>query len=114
VFDAGTAVLDVLLDAAECRKIVIIDAVCSGGEPGTIYRLPFEGICSEAQQPGTSLHEISLLGSLEMARLQMRRLPEIVIIGVEPREVGVGTELSSCVQDKLQEILATVLEEVVR
>jgi hydrogenase maturation protease len=117
VFDAGTAVLDVLLDAADYRKIVIVDAVCSGGEPGTIYRLPFPDFSREVEETGTSLHEMTLLGTLNMARLQIestqipRQLPEIVIIGIEPQQVSVGTELSACVQEKLKTLRRAVLEE---
>ena len=111
--DAGTALLDVLLDAADCGKIVIVDAVCADGVPGDIYRFPLDEFCSDFGTGATSLHEISLVASLELARLQLRRLPEVVIIGIEPGEIGSGIELSSCVQERLSTVIAAVLEEVV-
>ena len=113
VIDAGTAVLDVLLDTADCDKIVIIDAVSAGGAPGDIYRFPLAEFSSQIEEAGTSLHEITLLGSLNMARLQLKKMPEVVVIGIEPQEIGTGIDLSSCIQDRLKTILATVLEEVV-
>jgi len=76
VIDAGTALLDVLLDTAGCHKIVILDAVSAGGEPGDIYRVPLEKFCSEIEEAGTSLHETTLLGSLNIARLQVQQMPE--------------------------------------
>jgi hydrogenase maturation protease len=110
--DAGTAVLDVLLDTADCRKVIIVDAVDARGAPGTIYRLPIAECCLGSEEAATSLHEISLIGSLNLACLQIRQMPEVVIIGIEPLHVGIGTELSACLQDKLNTILATVLEEI--
>ena len=71
-----------------------------------------------AQEAAASLHQMSLLEVLEMARLQMRYMtsarhpPEIVIVGIEPQDVSIGTELSDCVQEKRNDLLAAVLEEV--
>jgi hypothetical protein len=45
--------------------------------------------------------------------MQLRRLPEVVIIGIEPQEIGSGIELSFRIQKKLHSIVAVVLEEVV-
>jgi hydrogenase maturation protease len=112
VIDAGTAVVDVLLDTSECRKIVIVDAVLAGGRPGDTYRLPLSELSRVIQKGTTSLHEISLLGSINMAALQLQQMPEIVVIGVEPQEVGPGAGLSWCLRDRLETIQAAVLEEV--
>jgi hydrogenase maturation protease len=113
LIDAGTALLDVLLDTAESDKIVIVDAVRAGGEVGDVYRLRLEAFCSKIEESGNSLHELSLLGTLNLARMQLRRLPEVVIIGIEPQEIGSGIELSFRIRDKLKSIAAVVLEEVV-
>ena len=62
---------------------------------------------------GTSLHEISLLGSLKMVRMSCQEMPEIVIIGIEPLKIGNGMDLSPCIQDKLKKLLTIALREVV-
>jgi hydrogenase maturation protease len=113
LIDAGTALLDVLLDTADRGKIVIVDAICAGGEPGDVYRLPLEAFCSGIEEGGNSLHELSLLATMNLLRLQLRRLPDVVIIGVEPQEIGSGVGLSFRVQERLKSIVALVLEEVV-
>jgi hypothetical protein len=50
---------------------------------------------------------------MNLLRLQLRRLPDVVIIGVEPQEIGSGVGLSFRVQERLKSIVALVLEEVV-
>jgi hydrogenase maturation protease len=112
--DAGTALLDVLLDTADCCKIVILDAVCAGGRGGEVYRFPLEAFCSRTEEAGNSLHELSLLGTLNLARMQLGQLPQVVIIGIEPQEIGSGMELSFPVREKLASIMSVVLEEVVK
>ena len=59
-----------------------------------------------------SLHELGLAQSLRMMRLIGNEPKETVIIGIEPKEIDWGTELSAELQQKILEIINIVLGEI--
>ena len=109
VIDGGTCP-DVLQLVADADKLVIVDAVRGGGVPGQIYRFRPEDIELEEKRV-LSLHDISLIDSLKSTQLQ-HGVGETVIIGVEPRELSWGLELSPELQEKMPQIIDVVLDEL--
>jgi hydrogenase maturation protease len=109
VIDAGTCA-DVLQLVEGADKLVIVDAARGGGTPGQIYRFHPEDITPE-QKPLLSVHDVSLLDNMMLARA-WRDAGETVIIGVEPKELGWGLELSPEVRGKMPQIIDAVLSEV--
>jgi hydrogenase maturation protease len=109
IIDGGTCsdVLELLEDA---DKLVIVDAVKGGGMPGQIYRFRPEDITLE-QKPVLSLHDTSLIDSLKLMQL-WHNIGDTVIIGVEPRELGWGLELSPELQEKMPQIIDAILGEL--
>jgi hydrogenase maturation protease len=97
-----------IIQAAD--RIIVIDALKGGGKPGAIYRLRPDDLTAEAERP-LSLHQVGLLEVLGMAR-QLGGDPQVVIIGVEPKEISWGMELTPEVEAKLPKIIETVLEEL--
>ncbi len=120
VMDGGTAGLDVLLSAISVDKLVVIDALRAGKEPGTIYKLKLKAegkerltrIFSQEKQSKISLHQVGLLDALNVAEKINCAPEEIVIIGVEPGEVDCGLELTGQVKRRVPEIIEKVLEEI--
>jgi hydrogenase maturation protease len=109
VIDAGTCP-DALQLVEDADKLVIVDAARGGGMPGQIYRFHPEDITAE-QKPLLSVHDMSLLDSLALLKV-WRDAGETVVIGVEPKELGRGLELSPEVREKMPQIIAAVLAEV--
>jgi hydrogenase maturation protease len=109
IIDGGTCpdVLELLEDA---DKLVIVDAVKGGGIPGQIYRFRPEDITLE-QKPVLSLHDTSLIDSLKLMQL-WHNIGDTVIIGVEPRELSWGLELSPELQEKMPQIIDAILGEL--
>ncbi len=120
VIDGGTAGLDILLSQEGLYKLVVIDATRAGKRPGTIYKTRFKAaekdrltqIFSNAEQSKISLHQVGLIDALAAAERMSCAPEEIVIIGVEPREMAYGLELTEQVKQRLAEIVDTVLEEI--
>lgn len=92
-------------------KLVIVDAVKGGCEPGTIYRFTAYQIVGDAGVT-TSLHQMGILETLKIMELTGSRPRQTVIIGVEPAEVEIGLELSQVLQERMPKIIQTVLEEI--
>jgi len=109
VVDGGTSPdLPYLVEGAD--KLIVVDAVQAGGEPGSIYRLTPEDV---AARPDAllSAHQMDLLASLRTLRLDGGP-KEVVIIGVEPEEIGWGLEPSPKLQERLLEIIKATLREI--
>ena len=107
----GATIIDCLPDGKPIRKLVVVDAVCGGGEPGVIYRLTLDQV--EAEQGWvTSVHQLGLFDSLRMSEIVGIKPMETVIIGVEPNEVVWGMELSPKVQGRIPEVVRLVLKEI--
>ena len=110
IIDGGTS-LDLPDYLKDTDKLIIIDAVKTGGQPGTIYR--FHPYDMDIESEGIiSLHELGLAQSLKMMRLIGNEPKETVIIGIEPKEIDWGTELSAELQQKIPEIINAVLGEI--
>jgi hydrogenase maturation protease len=109
VIDGGTCP-DVLGLVEDADKLVIVDAARGGGTAGQIYRFHLEDITPE-QKPLISVHDMSLVDSLMLVKA-WREAGETVVIGVEPKELGRGLELSPEVMAKMPQIIDAVLFEV--
>ena len=110
VIDGGTSP-DIwsLIDGAD--KLIIVDAVRGGCEPGTIYRFTPQQIVAE-RAIITSVHQMGILENLSLMELVGGKPKETIIIGVEPKELEPGLELSPELQRRLPKIIQTVLGEI--
>ena len=110
IIDGGTSP-DLPYYLKDIDKLIIIDAVKTGGKPGTVYRFHPQDMDIESEGI-ISLHELGLEQSLRMMRLTGNEPKETVIIGIEPKEIDWGTELSAELQQKIPEIINIVLNEI--
>jgi hydrogenase maturation protease len=92
-------------------RLVVIDAMETGDEPGSVYRLRLDELNIEAARIA-STHEINLIAELKLMRLMGKAMPETTIIGIQPAEISWGTELSPQLEVKIPEIVRLVLREI--
>lgn len=116
VLDGGTSPdLPYLVEGAD--KLIVVDAVRVGGEPGSVYRLTPEDIAAqpdvggELAPPLISTHQMGLFESLRAMSLKGGPR-EVVIIGMEPKQMDWGLELSPELEERFPQILEAVLREV--
>ena len=110
-FDLGTALLDLPAEAEGAGKLIVIDAVRSGGKPGTVYREDLDGLQEGPAGPALSLHDCGVRQMLAMARLSGLRLPPAVLVGVEVADISVREGLSAPVRAALPAVLRAVRQE---
>jgi hydrogenase maturation protease len=101
-----------LWDGAELA--VVIDAVHSGAEPGTV-RLIEVGAAPKGEPGGgpagtTSTHGIGLAGVLRLARAVGSAPKRVVVVGIEGNDFGQGTGLSPAVDRALPHAARHVME----
>ncbi len=110
VIDCGTSLLDAVSYIAKAQKLIVVDAVRAGAEPGTVFRFQDKDI-SEPPRKLVSLHQLSLLESLEMVG-KLGRRPPTIIIGVEPKLVEMGAELSPEIERVVPKLFDLILAEL--
>ncbi len=111
VLDGGTAGLDLVDFIAGRKKLIVIDAVKAGEKSGTIYRLTEENL---SIKPKTimSFHEIDLLDAIHMSIVMDEKPEETIVIGIEPKDMSDGTELSPEIEERIPRIIEVVMKEL--
>lgn len=109
LLDGGTAGYAIIDYMKGYDKVIIVDAVKGGKEPGSLYRLVYEDIIHR-QDLKLSGHQIDLAEVLQLAQ-KLGELPETVIIGVEPFNIDYGMELSEEVRNVTASVVQNVLNE---
>ena len=111
--DAGTSTLDALQMFDDLEKLIVIDAVKGGGKPGTIYKFKPNETCS-ANRATISLHQLGFIEALIIAERLGKAPKDVILIGVEPKEVSSGLELSPEIAGKIPEIIRLVRNMVIQ
>ncbi len=91
-------------------KLIIVDAVRGGDKPGTIYRFTPQDIVFR-RETVTSLHQLGIAEGLAMIEHTGRNPQDVVIIGVEPKEIDWGLEMSPELQKRVPQIIELVRKE---
>jgi len=112
LIEGGTAIHEAIFDAEGAEKIIIVDSVHGGSEPGAIYRFTLDEIDHGSTPLAISLHDFSALPTIAMHRLAGRGAGDVVVIGVEPEKVEWGLGLSETIRSRLPKIIEAVKREI--
>jgi hydrogenase maturation protease len=110
IVDGGTAILDLLDVFVKNDKIIVVDTLKGGHEPGTIYKVTPEEM-GEHIKANSSLHDVQVLDMLKNAKL-LGYNPEVIIIGIEPSEIEFHIGLSDILQNEFNNLLKVVRNEI--
>jgi hydrogenase maturation protease len=109
--DGGTLGLDLLYYLDGVENLLIIDAVETGAEPGTLVRLEGDEVPSFLSVK-MSPHQIGIPDMLFAAKLRDLYPRNVVLWGVQPGSLEVGLELSPPVAAQIDSLVDRVLEEL--
>jgi len=107
LFDAGTAGLAALDYFESCRKVVIVDALKSGGAPGLVRRFAMDEIGSPDDE--YSLHQLGVNHLLAAVTAFAGVAPDVVVIGAE---IGKIDPFTNQLSPALEAAVETVVELV--
>jgi hydrogenase maturation protease len=113
ILDGGTLGLDLLPKLEGIDHLIVVDAVETGGKPGTCVRLAGEEL-PIALETKVSAHQMGLKDLLSVAQLLGHSPGEMVLIGVQPGSIEMDTELTPEVAAVLQVIVDNVLNELIK
>ena len=110
--DVGTGGLDLLRVLEGWDRVVVVDTADVGREPGQFVRFtPAQARLSQTADR-FSLHHAGLGEVLALAGALGLALPEMVIFGVQPAEIGWGEGLSPAVEAALSALADAVIAEI--
>jgi hydrogenase maturation protease len=93
--------------------VVVVDALCSGHRPGTVFR--FEA--TEGPVPGdagwVSSHSPGVAEGIETARILGRMPTSLTVYGIEAGQVDPGDDLTPAVLGAVEEVTRAILDELV-
>lgn len=108
VLDVGTAILDALPALEKAERLVVVDAVQAGKEPGTVYRMTLDDFARK--DCIASMHGFDLPRALALSgRIDP---PEVIVVGVEPALIDWSLALSPPVARALPLVLDLVRDEI--
>ena len=109
IIDGGTLGLELLPYIEKYKKLIIVDVVDFGKEPGFVKILRGEEIPPYLRTK-LSAHHVGVQDLIEVARI-MNFLPEeLVLIGIQPESIDLGLDLTPTLADKLKELINEVLK----
>ncbi|MBC8456749.1 MAG: HyaD/HybD family hydrogenase maturation endopeptidase [Deltaproteobacteria bacterium] len=104
----GFSLMDVMMNA---DRLIVIDAVKGGAHPGSIYRFDIEDCSPYLDVYKTSVHQINILEVISLSRL-IGHTPKTTVIGIEPKSLKIGMELSPEIQAKIPKIIELIFSEL--
>jgi hydrogenase maturation protease len=111
VVEGGTDGFGLVNVITEADRMILIDAVKGGGQPGSIYRFEIEDCPPFPDIFKTSVHQISILEVINLSSL-IGTTPRTTIIGIEPACMEMGMELSPVVTAKVPRVIQMIKDEV--
>lgn len=113
LLDGGTLGLDLLPKLEGVARLLVVDAVDHGTEPGQLVRLAGNDV-PVALATKVSPHQMGLKDLLAVSELQGNLPGEVVLVGIQPGATEMGLELSPAVSEGLGGLAGLVLAELER
>ncbi len=111
VRDGGTEGLGLMDVIVGLTRLVLLDCVRGSGEPGTIYCFDWGDVPdASASSAPTSQHQADIGDVLRHVAL-IAEPPRTTVIGVEPRSLDLGLELSRPVAEQIPTVCRLALEQ---
>jgi len=110
LMDGGTQGVYLLPYVEAARRLLVLDAIDCGLEPGSLRVLRGGEIAATLGIGKMSLHQAGLVEVLSLAALSGRVPEETVVVGVQPLELAdFGGSLSEPVRERLTEAVSLAL-----
>jgi hydrogenase maturation protease len=111
ILDGGTSGIELLSYISGKDYLIIIDAIRSGNPPGTVLKVEGEDVPAQFLTR-ISPHQLGISDLLAAAKLTDEMPKQLVLYGIEPKDIVLGIGLSSEVRASLDRLIEVVVEEL--
>ncbi|MFM7408494.1 MAG: hydrogenase maturation protease [Cuspidothrix sp.] len=110
VFDSGTAGMEVMFQARGCKKLIILDASCTGSDAGAIFKVPGDEL-EALPEPSYNLHDFRWDHALAAGRkIFGDDFPQdVTVYLIEAANLDLGLELSPVVEHSADLVFAELM-----
>jgi len=108
--DGGTLGLELIPYVSAASRILFLDAMNCGGDPGSLARLTGKELLDAPG--GRSAHQLGVTDLIAALFLTSSYPQEIVVLGVQPASTDWGTSLSPVVQLALTPLVEAALAQL--
>ncbi|MFO1264455.1 MAG: HyaD/HybD family hydrogenase maturation endopeptidase [Rhodoferax sp.] len=112
LIDGGTAGMEMIEDLSNLDFLIVLDVLKTGAAPGTVVKIAGDDIPVFFRRK-LSPHQIALPDVLASLELLDAVPKEIIVLGVEPISLELGLEMTPTVADKIPEVVARAVQELV-
>ncbi|MBU6299805.1 MAG: HyaD/HybD family hydrogenase maturation endopeptidase [Alphaproteobacteria bacterium] len=113
LLDGGTSGMDLLDMVAERDCLIVADAVNADGPPGRVVRLENDDIRMLFEMR-YSPHQLGLSDLLAALRLVGKAPRRVIIVGVVPKKLSVGLDLTPDVANGRDVAVSMIVDELAR
>jgi hydrogenase maturation protease len=110
LMDGGTQGLNLIPHIWGFKRLLVIDAVDAGKEPGTLIRLEGDALQTLPGKP--TVHQLGFADLMIALKLLGEPPDEVVVIGVQPQSTDWSAELTAPVRDALDQLLTVVIRQL--
>ena len=110
--DGATLGVDLLEETKGFDRVVLVDAVDMGKEPGHIASFDAERLLETPGSEKFSLHEIGLIDVVHLGKKLGYDLSRVRIVGIQPEDISRGDFLTETIKEKLPHLAEKVLSEL--
>lgn len=105
----GAALID---SWKETRTVILVDAVCSGSEAGTVHRIEAHCETLPANLFRYSTHAFSVAEAIELGRVLNQLPARLIVYGIEGKSFVAGVGLSPEVDEAIERVVNCVFEDL--
>ncbi len=110
--DGGTSGMNLLHILENYDRIYLLDAVDFKGKPGELKKFTIDEVKNQKLSFSLSTHEPDFL-SVIMFLKELNKVPKnILIFGIQPKDISYGRELSKELQSNLPGLQKQILKEI--
>ena len=111
LLDGGTLGMDLLYYLEGIENLLLVDAVETHKEPGTIIRLEGEDVPAFLDLK-ISPHQLGVPDMLAAARLKDLYPKRLVLWGIQPELMEIGLDLSPLIASKVDTLVGSLVEQL--
>lgn len=112
LIDGGTSGMEMIEDLSNLDFLIVLDVLKTGSAPGTVVKIAGDDIPVFFRRK-LSPHQIALPDVLASLELLDAVPKEIIVLGVEPISLELGLEMTPTVAEKIPEVVARAVQELV-
>lgn len=111
IIDGGTLGMDLMPYIAGTKKLLLIDAMNIDAPVGSFHSFTGDELNAYFKDK-ISVHDLGVNDMLAVLKLTDNPVDEIIVMGVKPDVVSMGTELTSAIAEKIEPVAQKAKEVV--